>query len=313
VATLFGYDSMFGRHITGPHPECPQRLDSIVAALQREGLAGQLLPVKERVEPIRWIELVHTVEYIKRLEQHCREEMPYIDSPECTICPESYAAACEAVSVTLAACDMIMKGQATNGFCALRPPGHHAENNKSMGFCLFNNVAIACRYLQKQYGLKRVLILDWDVHHGNGTQHTFEQESDVFYCSLHQNPATLFPGTGWPQETGCGAGAGYTLNLILEPGTDDDDYMKVFNEEFVPAACAFKPEFILISAGFDGHCLDPLADLSLTERSYKLMTKETKALAEQYCQGRILSVLEGGYNLEVMASCVAEHIKVLMK
>lgn len=293
------------------HPERPERLRSIVAKLKREGLWEQLLLVSSGPEPTEWIEEVHAGEYVRRVERACREGWPYIDVGDSAICGESYAVAREAVAVTLGACDTIMAGEAANGFCALRPPGHHAERDRSMGFCLFNNVAVASRYLQKRHGLRRILILDWDVHHGNGTQHSFERDDTVYYCSLHQDPDTLYPGTGRASERGVGAGEGYTLNLPMRPGAGDDECLELFNERFLPAGRAFGPDFVLISAGFDGHRDDPLALLNLSEKAYNVMTRELKALAGQCCQGRLLSVLEGGYDLTALGRCVANHMKEL--
>lgn len=312
MTTLLGYDKVFLDHRTGDHPECPARLISIVEALRQGGVWDDLVEISRRVEPGPWIALNHSQEYIDRLQRACRNNEAYIDSPDSAICPESYEVARVAVSVVLAGCDMIMAGKGDNGFCAVRPPGHHGEKDRSMGFCLFNNIAIAGRYLQKEHGLKKILILDWDVHHGNGTEHSFEEDDSVFYCSLHQDPATLYPGTGWAKDAGLGLGRGYTLNLPQEPGTGDDKYLEIFQTRFLPEAYKFKPDFVLISAGFDGHRRDPLAQLNLTEKSYNQMTVDMKELAQQCCQGRLLSLLEGGYDLKVLGDCVLGHIKGLM-
>lgn len=309
---MLGYDKVFLEHRTGEHPECPERLGAIMAKLERKGLLDELVEVERRVEPDKWIETIHTQTYIDRLKRACQDHEPYIDSADSAICPDSYRVAREAVGVALGACEMIMMGQASNGFCALRPPGHHAEHDKSMGFCLFNNIAIASKYLQQQHGLKRILILDWDVHHGNGSQHSFEADDTVFYCSLHQDPATLYPGTGRPDEVGVGKGRGYTLNLALEPGTGDEAYMEMFRSCFLTAARDFRPNFVLVSAGYDGHRNDPLAQLNLTEKAYGQMTREVKGLAREFCDGRLLSLLEGGYDLETLGDCVLGHVKELM-
>ena len=312
MATALGYDETFLRHRTGMHPERPARLTSIVETLKREGLWEQLAAVRERVAPDDWIREIHAQEYVERLERSCQEGLPFIDCPDSAICADSYEVARAAVSVVLAACDMIMAGEVENGFCAVRPPGHHAERDRSMGFCLFNNVAIAARYLQKRHGVKRVVILDWDVHHGNGTQHVFERDDTVFYCSLHQHPATLYPGTGWPGEVGEGPGRGFTLNLPLAPGAGDEEFLEGYRTSFLPAAADFLPGFLLVSAGFDGHRKDPLAQLNLTEEGYGRMTEGNKGWARQQCGGRLLSVLEGGYQLGALSSCVATHVRALM-
>jgi len=312
MATLFGYDDVFLMHDTGEHPECPSRLSAILAALEQEDFFQNLQPVTRRVDPTDWIRKNHSDTYIDRLKKACLNNERYIDTPDSAISSNSYNVACRAVALGLAACDMIMSRQSDNGFCALRPPGHHAEYDKSMGFCLFNNIAIACRYLQQKHGLKRILILDWDVHHGNGTQHSFERSNSVFYCSLHQHHASLYPGTGRPNEIGLNAGRGYTMNLALAPGAGDDDCLEMFSRIFMPKAKEFAPDFVLISAGFDGHRNDPLAGLNLTEKSYNQMTNQIKNLAENCCNGRLLSFLEGGYDLETLGSCVAGHIRKLL-
>ncbi len=311
VTTIFGYDDKFLEHRTGKHPERPVRLTCIVEKLQSNGHWDQLQSIADRVEPDEWIRQIHTKEYIQRLKAACDEGLGFIDCPDSAISPESYEVAREAVAMTLATCDRIISGRADNAFLALRPPGHHAERDRSMGFCLFNNVAVACRYLQKRHGLTRILILDWDVHHGNGTQHSFESDNTVFYCSLHQHPATLYPGTGWPEEIGKGLGRGTTLNLPLEPGAGDKECLEMFRVNFLPAAQIFRPEFILISAGFDGHVRDPLAQINMTNEGFRTLSREIKALAREYCAGRLLSLLEGGYELEALSQCVAEHVEVL--
>jgi len=313
VATLLGYDDMFLQHLTGQHPERPARLTSIIETLKQNQLYDKLFPVDHNIDPDPWILQIHSAEYVARLKSSCENGMPFIDSPDSAICADSYEVARRAVAVTLRACDLIMTGVAENGFCPLRPPGHHAEQDRSLGFCLFNNIAVASRYLQRHHGLKRILILDWDVHHGNGTQNTFLRDDSVFYCSMHQHPATLFPGTGWPNEFGEGPGRGYTLNLPLEPGAADQECLELYNDNFLPVAREFRPDFILISAGFDGHYQDPLAQLNMTEAGFEQLIHQTKDLARQYCQGRLLSLLEGGYHLGALANCVKQHIEILMQ
>ncbi|MBN1845467.1 MAG: histone deacetylase [Sedimentisphaerales bacterium] len=312
MVTLFGYDEIFLRHLTGRHPERPVRLSHIIESLKKNGLWDRLAPVERRVEPDEWIGLIHSSEYIQRLQEACRQGLPFIDCPDSAICPQSHEVARQAVSLTLAACDEIVGGRADNGFLALRPPGHHAEQDRSMGFCLFNNIAVAARYLQKRHGLGRILILDWDVHHGNGTQHTFERDNTVFYASLHQHPATLYPGTGWPNEVGKGPGRGFTLNLPLEPGATDEQFLEFFRINFLPAARDFRPDFVLVSAGFDGHHRDPLAQLNLTEAGFETISRETMAFAREYCGGRVLSLLEGGYELEALSNSVDKHLRAYL-
>lgn len=311
VTTLFAYDDYFLQHRTGDHPERPARLTSIVQSLKRSAIWPGLLPVAANVDPDEWIPLVHSPEYIERLRDACESKLPFIDTPDSAICPDSYDVARHAVSQTLTACDMIMEGKARNGFLAVRPPGHHAEFDCSLGFCLFNNIALAARYLQIKHGLKKILIFDWDVHHGNGTQNSFYSDDTVLYVSIHQHPATLFPGTGWPNEFGEGIGRGYTLNLPLEPGVGDDEFLEMFYVNFLPLAKDYNPDFVLISAGFDGHRKDPLSQLNQSEKSYDEMARVMLQFADDHCGGRLLSVLEGGYHLGALSTCVLSHLHYL--
>ncbi len=257
-----------------------------------------------------WIAQVHSPGHLSRLERlQPGTGIVRIDA-DTLMSSESYCVAKLAVEGTLAAADGIMTGQFTNAFCAVRPPGHHAEANRAMGFCLLNNVAIAARYLQHRHGLKKIMIIDWDVHHGNGTQHIFEEDPTVFYFSIHQFP--LYPGTGRADEHGRGAGEGYTLNCPLPPGKGDDEYMTVFEKSLRPAVEAFRPDFILISAGFDAHRDDPLANMGVTEEGFGEMTRMVKDWARVHCEGRVLSCLEGGYHLDALARSVECHLNVYL-
>lgn len=237
--------------------------------------------------------------------------MENFDCPDTFVGPESYNIALLAAGGALRLIDAVFRGEARNGFGLLRPPGHHAERDRAMGFCIFNNAAVGARYAQKEYKIKRVLIVDWDVHHGNGTQHIFENDPDVFYFSTHQYP--YYPGTGHVWEKGTEKGVGKTLNLPFPGGTGEPSYLKAFEEVFMPQAFAFKPELILISAGFDAHKEDPLAGLNLTEHAYSFMTKRLKVLARECAKERIVSVLEGGYNLDALARSVEAHLRALME
>jgi acetoin utilization deacetylase AcuC-like enzyme len=203
-----------------------------------------------------------------------------------------------------------MNKQVDHVFCAVRPPGHHAETSRAMGFCLFNNIAIAARYIQKGYGLKRVLIVDWDVHHGNGTQHSFEDDPSILFFSTHQYPH--YPGTGRASERGKGPGEGFTINIPMEAGEGDEEFHAIFLKSLLPAADDFKPEFVLISAGFDAHKDDPLASMGLTEAGYTDLTNIVAGIATRHAERRILSALEGGYNLRALAASVNSHIQALI-
>ena len=221
----------------------------------------------------------------------------------------SYEAALRAAGGVLEACERVLAGEWSNAFCAVRPPGHHAERDEAMGFCLFNNVALAAAALRARHGLARVAILDWDVHHGNGTQHLFERDGSVFYASLHQWP--FYPGTGAADERGLGPGEGTTLNCPLAAGAGDAEWIGALEERVLPELAAFAPEFVLISAGFDAHRLDPLAGMRLSERAYAEMSARMLELAARSAQGRLVSVLEGGYHLSALASCVETHLAAL--
>lgn len=294
----------------GTHPESPVRLKAIMNRLEETGFIQRLTvspPGPLRPDLLDWIARVHQPSHVARLERLQPEEgLTRIDA-DTVVSTRSYPVALLAVEGMLAAVDGIMSGRFHQAFCAVRPPGHHAESNRAMGFCLFNNVAIAARYLQKQYGLSRVMIIDWDVHHGNGTQQIFEEDPTVFYFSVHQFP--LYPGSGRADERGRGAGEGYTLNCPLPPGQGDEEYITVFERALRPAVAAFKPDFILVSAGFDAHRDDPLANMRVTEEGFGEMTRLVKEWARLHCQGRLLSCLEGGYHLEALARSVERHLE----
>ena len=232
-----------------------------------------------------------------------------LDSMDTAICPESARVARLAVGSLVALCRRTVRGELAGGFAAIRPPGHHAERDLAMGFCLFDNVAIAARYLQEREGLERVLIVDWDVHHGNGTQHLFEDDPSVFFFSLHQWP--LYPGTGARDERGRGAGLGATLNCPLPPGTGDAGFLAALTDDLVPAAERFRPQFVLLSAGFDAHRADPLAQLEVTTQAYGEATRIVREIARRHAEGRFVSTLEGGYDLDALGGSVVEHLRVL--
>jgi len=295
----------------GGHPENPQRLQSIIEHLKKVSLWTQLVHIEPAMASEELLELVHTKEHIERVRWTSQQGFGCLDQGDTFVSKLSFAVARLAVGGVLKTVDAVMKGTIDNAFAAIRPPGHHAERDRAMGFCLFNNVAIAARYLQQNWNLKRVLIVDWDVHHGNGTQHIFEEDPTVFYFSTHQYP--YYPGTGSAKERGKGRGEGYTLNIPLAYGSDEEDYLRAFQQELVPAALSFKPDFILISAGFDAHKDDPLAGMRLTETSYYQFTQIIKNIASEACQGRIVSLLEGGYNLLSLSKSIEKHLTALME
>jgi len=313
--TGFVYHDIYGKHDTGAgFPESPQRLTAIVSRLREKGLIGssvRMITPESPADTREWITAIHTSEYVKRVRKSCEEGVKYLDSPDVPISSESYEVAVAAVGGVLYAIDEVMSGGIRNAFCAVRPPGHHALADKAMGFCIFNNVAIGARYIQKKYGLPKVLIVDWDVHHGNGTQDAFYDDPTVLYFSTHQYP--FYPGTGSKEEKGSGKGSGYNINVPLPSGRGDEEYIKIFEEILKPAAMKYKPDFILISAGFDAHIDDPLGGMRITSDGFAKLTAIVKEIAEKCCEGRLVSVLEGGYDLDGLADSVEAHILVLQK
>lgn len=292
------------------HPESPNRLHAIMQRLEESGTTAQLTRIEPRRAEDEWITQVHSPNYVASLNRHAPMDGRVSLDSDTLMSPGSLQAAYLAAGGALAAVDAIMARQVDHVFCAVRPPGHHAEAGRAMGFCLFNNVAIAARYVQKKYGLTRVLIVDWDVHHGNGTQHSFEEDPSVLFFSTHQYPH--YPGTGRGTERGKGTGEGFTINVPMEAGDGDEEYHAIFLKSLVPAADEFKPEFVIISAGFDAHKDDPLAGMGLTEAGYRDLTNIVAGIAKRHAKGRILSSLEGGYNLVALAHSVEAHIKTLV-
>ncbi|MDF0651349.1 MAG: histone deacetylase [Nitrospira sp.] len=305
------YHSAYLEHDMGPgHPESPHRLRAIMQRLEQSGTAARLVRIEPRRAEEEWITQVHAPNYVAMLNREAPAVGRVPLDPDTSMSPGTLNAAYLAAGGTLAAVDAIMAHQVDHVFCAVRPPGHHAEAGRAMGFCFFNNVAIAARYVQKKYGLTRVLIVDWDVHHGNGTQHSFEDDPSVCFFSTHQYPH--YPGTGRGTERGKGAGVGLTVNVPMEAGEGDEEYHAIFLKSLVPAADAFKPEFVIISAGFDAHKDDPLAGMCLTEAGYADLTEIVVGIAKRHAKGRILSSLEGGYNLTALAHSVDAHINALL-
>lgn len=314
--TGFVYHPSYLDHDMGRgHPESPQRLQAIMARLEDTGLLPTLVKIDPKTTPedtiTDWITKIHAYAYVKGLKLSAPSEGRVALDPDTTMSPGSLGAAYLAVGGVLAAADAIMDKRVDNAFCAVRPPGHHAEGDHAMGFCLFNNVAVAARYLQERHGLERIAIVDWDVHHGNGTQHSFYDDPSVFFFSTHQFP--YYPGTGRAQERGEGRGAGYTLNVPMPAGLGDTEYLEVFNKVLRPALQAYRPDAVIISAGFDAHRDDPLAGMNLSTQGYVALSRVVKEIAGEFSEGRILSCLEGGYNLEALASSVEGHLRVLQE
>jgi acetoin utilization deacetylase AcuC-like enzyme len=283
----------------------------VLGGLEKAGLLNALARIPARPATDEELALAHDRSYIELVKRELAnvQGVAELSTGDTDVTRESLAAARAAAGGVLNAADAVASGRMKNAFCAVRPPGHHATRNRGMGFCIFNNVAIAARYLQKVHAIRRVLIVDFDYHHGNGTQDIFYDDDSVFYFSTHHYGA--YPGTGSASETGTGKGAGTTLNVPLPPGASDAQILAAFEQQLVPAARRFKPDFILVSAGFDGMRRDLLGQFDITPAGYAAITRVIVRLADELCQGRVVSVLEGGYRLDGLAESVAAHVKVL--
>jgi acetoin utilization deacetylase AcuC-like enzyme len=304
--------SVFYRHDTGVgHPETPRRLDAAVEGVGRAGLARTFVrDVTTHPDAGRIIAKVHSQKYERQLEAACRAGMRLFHSLDNPISSATFAAARAAVAEAIAAAEDIWSfGESKRAFVIARPPGHHAEREEAMGFCFFNTIACVAEWLLEQQGIERVFIFDFDVHHGNGTQHLFEERDDVFYASIHRFP--FYPGTGDRTEIGEGRGRGFTLNIPLEAGEGDPAYLRATEEQIVRAIDAYQPNAILLSAGFDAHRRDPLGGMHVSEQAYGELTTRVVEAAERHCRGRVLSLLEGGYDMEGIAASVAQHVPAL--
>lgn len=306
-------DPVFKKHLTGEgHPERPARYTAITHSLKKAGFVEKLKPIELRELSDPEALLCHTEEYLTQI----KNEIPAVrgvvglSTGDTTVCSDSLEVARKAAGGVLNAVDYVFAGEQRNAFCAVRPPGHHATPDVGMGFCIFNNAAIAARYAQEKHGIKRVAIIDWDVHHGNGTQDIFYADSSVFYFSTHQS--FLYPHTGAVNENGEGEGEGTTLNCPLAAGAGMEQIAAKFDELFLPAMEKFQPELIIISAGFDSRIDDPLGEFKLTDEDFATLTEKLLALADQYTQGRLVSVLEGGYNTDGLAKAVVSHVGALV-
>ena len=312
--TGFLYDIRYLLHDTGPyHPEVPDRLQAIHRGISESGLLEHLTLIQAMLPDIKWIETVHDPDYIHRFQEVCLSGNKTFDYPDNQMCDQTFETAMLAVGGILETVDRVMKGALHNAFCAVRPPGHHAETDRALGFCYFNNVAIGARYLQQKWALKRIGIIDIDVHHGNGTQHIFEKDPTVFYYSIHEHPSFAYPGTGREFEMGTGQGHGFTKNSPTLPGQGDEDYKRLMERDLFPAFERFEPEFILVSAGFDAHVEDHLADMSLTTQGYSWIMERVMEMADIYADGKVISVLEGGYNLERLPELAKNHVEILLQ
>ncbi len=296
------------------HLEHPDRLRVVLSHLKEKGLLDQVERLSPPPASLEWILQVHSPAYLEYVRDSCRwikDEAAVIGDGEVNVTGRSFDVAVCAVGGLLGGVDAVMSGRVQNAFCAVRPPGHHASSGKAMGFCIFNNVAIAARYLQRRHGLNKIFIIDWDCHHGNGTQEIFYDDPTVFYFSTHQSP--FYPKTGFPHETGSGSAEGTKMNVLLTKGSGDAEMLKIYRERLKPALLDFKPDFILISAGFDAARGDLLGKLDITPAGYAEMTRIVKEAAATVCKGRIVSTLEGGYSLKQLPPCVEAHLRALME
>jgi acetoin utilization deacetylase AcuC-like enzyme len=307
VTTLLLHHPSFANHKTSAgHPERPDRYRTVEAVLEGDAFRD-LVREKAEVAPVDVTRYVHTNAYVDALES-ARPNSGYVYLDGDTMMePSTWEVVLRGVGGSLQAVDRVLDGDVQNAFVASRPPGHHAESEKAMGFCLFNNVAVAARHAQKVHGLKRVAIVDFDVHHGNGTQEIFYKDPDVLYASTHQMP--LYPGTGAERETG----VGNIFNAPLSPGDSGPALQAAFLNKILPALDAFQPELIILSAGFDAHERDPLASLRMVEEDFAWVTRKMMDSAERLCGGRLVSVLEGGYDLQGLGGSVSAHVTELMK
>jgi len=299
-------DPIAREHDTGPgHPEQIARWDAAV-----KGLGDRpLTEVAARAATFDELALCHKPVYIRLAERDADAGLGSLSTGDTDICRQSYIVATRAAGLCLSAVDLVMRGEAENAFCIVRPPGHHATPGRGMGFCLFNNVAIAARYAQRQYGVERVMIADWDVHHGNGTQDIFYQDGSVFFFSTHQSP--WYPGTGDLEETGEGAGKSRTLNCPFPAGSGREQILGAFRGKLMPLMDQFRPDLVLLSAGFDSRAGDPLGHFRLTDADFGELTAIVREIADKHSGGKVISVLEGGYNLAGLTLAVGAHVEVL--
>jgi len=310
------YDERFLLHDTGDgHPENPERLIPVINDLKNNDqiISNTIWPSFNEATNDE-LELAHTKAYVelvnRQISQLKNNNISYLSTGDTPISKDSNLVAKLAVGAGLEAVDQIMSEDISAAFALVRPPGHHATSSVGMGFCIYNSIAVVARYLQKKYGLKRILIVDFDVHHGNGTQDIFYEDNNVFYFSVHQHP--LFPGTGRPNEIGKGEGEGYTLNVELPKESGNNEVIEAFNLQLRPAMDKFKPEFVLVSAGFDAHKGDPLGQLNYTDSGYGAVAEILQDISQKYANGKILYMLEGGYNAENVSQSVQKILSVLI-
>jgi acetoin utilization deacetylase AcuC-like enzyme len=302
------YDPIYLEHDTGDHVENSQRLVAAISYLEETGIKEKLNCLPSRPALLEELEMIHAPDYIYYVKSKAEKGGGWLD-PDTIMSPKSYEAALYAAGGLMGAVEAVMRGEVDNAFALVRPPGHHAIRDRAMGFCIFNNIAAAAKFALSKFNLNRILIADFDVHHGNGTQDAFYADPGVLYFSTHQYP--FYPGTGWIDETGTGEGEGTTVNFPMSAGWGDEEYLRAFNEILVPVGRRFQPQLILVSAGFDAHWADQLAMMRVSVEGFAQMVMVLKELAAELCQGRLIFTLEGGYNLQVVASSTKAIFDVL--
>ena len=308
--TILYADDRFLDHETGTHRERPERLKAIHAELKRSGLWAKCQTAETRMATDDELSKIHGRMYVARVSQFAQEGGGWIEG-DTFLSPKSYEVGCRAAGTALAAVDAVMRGPDRQALCLVRPPGHHALVDEAMGFCLFNNIALAANHAVQQHGLERVLVVDWDVHHGNGTQEIFYDREDVWFLSVHRAP--FYPGTGKRDETGTGPGLGTKFNLPLAFGISRQDYLSQFESLLADVAAKCRPQLVLISAGFDAHAQDPIGSLGLETEDFTRMTKSVIEVAKTYSAGRLVSCLEGGYHVQRLAESVSCHLRTMLE
>ena len=309
MTTAYVYDPAFLEHNRPGHVECRERLETAMHVLSQQGLLGRMVAIQPTPVPTEHLLAVHHEHYVKHVEEVAARGGGNLD-PDTYLNHRSYEVALLAAGGMLNLVDAILEGQADNGFALVRPPGHHALPDRGMGFCLFNNVAVAAKYALEHKGLSRILIADFDLHHGNGTQDAFYSTDQVLYFSTHQYP--YYPGTGHWSEIGEGPGEGFTVNLPLPAGVGDEGYEQIFDEMLYPLAERYSPELILASAGYDAHWADPLGMMQLSSTGYGYLAGVLRQMAEELCGGRLAFTLEGGYDLQALAHSIAATLQALL-
>jgi acetoin utilization deacetylase AcuC-like enzyme len=307
--TILFRDPVFQRHVTGRHPEAPARLVAIDERLDERKLSARCRTGVIRAASLEEIARLHERDYIEKVRAFCEAGGGRIEA-DTVVSPASFEVALRAAGTALSAVDAVLTGDDRTALCLVRPPGHHALAARAMGFCLFNNIALAAEHALRVHDLERVLIVDWDVHHGNGTQDAFYHRGDVGFFSAHRFP--FYPGTGRRDETGTGEGVGTKFNLPVAFGTPRREYLAQFETMLSDAAARTRPQLVLISAGFDAHALDPIGSLGLETEDFETLTRMVQAVAKEYCEGRLVSLLEGGYHVDALADCVALHLETLL-